>query len=302
MSATAITTPEIIEAHRKSGRFVKVDGIRTFIREQGNGHPVVCSHGMWGSSYLYRKVLHELASRALRGICWDLPGFGLTDRPADFDYSWSGLGRFAISAVDVLRLERFHLVVHDVGGPIGFELAAARPDRIASLTILNTMIDVTEFRPPWPMAPFRHRGVGELWLAGLNKPLFRQLMKMQGIGNPDSVSKAELGAYLDLMRGEDAGRSFLKIMRSNERTQEKQALYRSVVRDVPYPVQVVWAADDPALKLSRYGEQARAAAALKTIHTIPGRHFPQEDQAPAIAEHIATIAGRAERTARPDLR
>ena len=72
----------------------------------------------------------------------------------------------------LLELDRFHLVVHDIGGPVGFELASRLPDRVASLTIFNTMIDVTTFTPPWSMRPFRYRGLGELWLKGLNKPMF----------------------------------------------------------------------------------------------------------------------------------
>jgi haloalkane dehalogenase len=141
--------------------------------------------------------------------------------------------------------------------------------------------------------------VGELRLAGMNKAVFRRLMALQGLGDPDSVSKAELGAYLDLMRGEDRGRAFLKIMRSTERTAEKEALYHSVVRDVPYPVQVVWAAEDPALSLEQYGAQARAAAGLEKINTISAKHFPQEDQAPAIAEYVAKIARTAKLAEQP---
>jgi haloalkane dehalogenase len=286
------TTAEVVDAHRRSGRAFSAGGVRSFVREQGRGPAVVCVHGMWGSSFLYRKVLRELANRHMRGVCWDLPGFGLAERPSDYDYSWSGLGSFCVAAVEALELERFHLIVHDIGGPVGFELAAAHRDRVASMTILNTMIDVTAFKPPWSMEPFRHRGVGEMWLAGMSKPLFRSLMMLPGIGDRTSVTKAELGAYLELMRGDDRGRSFLKIMRSTERTPEKEALYRSTVRDVPYPVQVIWAAEDPALKLGTYGERARAAAGLKELQTIPGKHFPQEDQAPAIADRVAAIARR----------
>ncbi|HEY4996898.1 MAG TPA: alpha/beta fold hydrolase [Solirubrobacteraceae bacterium] len=285
-----ITSAEVIEAHRRAGRGFTADGVRSFIREAGTGMPVVCSHGMWGSSFLYRKVLSELAARGLRGICWDLPGFGLAERPDDYDYSWSGLGRFSVAAVEELELERFHLVVHDIGGPVGFELAAALGERVATLTILNTMIDVTDFKPPWSMEPFRHRGLGELWLAGLTRGLFVRLMRLQGIAEQQSVSTSELGAYLELMRGDDGGRAFLKIMRSTERTPEKQALYRRVVSDPRYRVQVVWGAADPALKLGTYGEQARIACGLERIHTIPAKHFPQEDQAGAIAAHVATLA------------
>jgi pimeloyl-ACP methyl ester carboxylesterase len=189
----------------------------------------------------------------------------------------------------VEELDRFHLVVHDIGGPVGFELASTLPDRVASLTIFNTMIDVTTFNPPWSMRPFRSRGAGELWLKGLNRPMFRYLMGLQGVGNRRAVSKAELNAYLELMKHGDGGRAFLRVMRSTERTPEKQALYRSVAGSGRYPVQVVWAADDPALRLDSYGEQARQAARLSKLELIPGKHFPQEDQPVAMATHIAAI-------------
>jgi hypothetical protein len=53
-------------------------------------------------------------------------------------------------------------------------------------------------------------------------------------------------------------------------------------------------ADDPAMTLAVYGEKARAAAGLAEVATVPGKHFPQEDQAPAIARKIAEQALRAQ--------
>jgi haloalkane dehalogenase len=44
------------------------------------------------------------------------------------------------------------------------------------------------------------------------------------------------------------------------------------------------------MPISTYGEKARAAAGLTVIDRIPGKHFPQEDQAPAIATRVASIA------------
>jgi haloalkane dehalogenase len=290
---------DVLAAHERAGRYFEAAGVRSFVREQGSGPAVLCLHGMIGSSFLYRKVLAELAERGLRGIAFDLPGFGLADRSKAADYSWTGLGEFCVAAIDQLGLGDFHLVVHDIGGPVGFELAAAVPGRVASLTLLNTTIDVTAFKSPWTMEPFRHRAAGELWMRSLNAPAFRFLMRLQGIGDPAATTNAELNAYLALIKGSDHGRAFLKIMRSTERTAAKQAKYRSAVRDVPYPVQAVWAADDPTMTLAVYGEKARAAAGLADLHVIGGKHFPQEDQAPAIAARIAKLAILATKPGRP---
>jgi pimeloyl-ACP methyl ester carboxylesterase len=285
-----VTSREVIAEHRAAGRRFEAGGVTSFVREQGEGEAVLCMHGVPASCFLYRKVLAELEGRGLRGVAFDLPGLGLADRPVDFDYTWTGLGRFSAAAVDALALDRFHLVVHDIGGPVGFELAGAMPDRVATLTVLNTLVAVDGFKRPWSMEPFARRGIGEVYLRTLSKPAFRMLMRLQGIEDPSALSREEMDAYVDLLREGDGGRAFLRIMRGFERTAEKQALYEGVLRDGRHPVQIVWGAKDPALKLDVHGEQARRAAGLDEIHTVPGKHFLQEDQAPAVAQHIAGLA------------
>jgi pimeloyl-ACP methyl ester carboxylesterase len=126
----------------------------------------------------------------------------------------------------------------------------------------------------------------------MTAPVFRALMRLQGIGDISQVSTAELGAYLALLKGEDRGRAFLQVSRSAQATADKQQKYRAVVGSAAYPVQVVWGAQGPAMPARTYGERARAAAGLPAIDRIPGKHFPQEDQAPAIAARIAAIASR----------
>jgi haloalkane dehalogenase len=285
-----VSATQVIAAHRAAGREFEAADVRSFVREAGTGDPVVCVHGVPSSCFLYRKVLEELATRGLRGIAFDLPGLGLAQRPADFDYTWTGLGRFCTAAVDALGLDRFHLVVHDIGGPVGFELAAAMPERVRSMTVLNTLVDVATFKRPWSMEPFARRGVGVIYLRTLTKPAFRFLMGLQGIADRSAVSNAELDAYVDLLKREDGGRAFLRIMRGFERTPEKQELYRAVLGSDRYPVQVVWGERDPALTAEVHGEIARRAAGVEIVHRVPGKHFLQEDQAPAVAEHVARIA------------
>ena len=73
---------EAIEQHRAAGREFEAGGVRSFVREQGEGEPVVLMHGIPVSSFLYRKVLPLLAERGLRGVAFDLPGLGLAEKPA----------------------------------------------------------------------------------------------------------------------------------------------------------------------------------------------------------------------------
>jgi haloalkane dehalogenase len=288
MSASA---EQIAAGHRATLRRLSASGVASGVLEAGavDAPAVVCLHGVPTSSFLYRKVVPELASRGLRGICFDLPGLGVADRPPDFDYTWTGLGRFAAAAVDALALDRFHLVVHDLGGPVGFELAARMPDRVLSLTLLNTLVAVESFRRPWVMEPLAHKGIGPVWLASMRPGLFVALMRRLGIEDQRAVTDAELAAHRTLLLAGDGGRAFLAIMRGFERTAEKESLYRSVVGDPRRPRQVLWGAKDPALKMRPLGEIAARIAGVP-LETLPARHFPQEDNASGVAEAVARLA------------
>jgi hypothetical protein len=70
-------------------------------------------------------------------------------------------------------------------------------------------------------------------------------MRLQGIQDMNAVTGAELDAYVDLLRANDGGQAFLQIMRGFERTREKRELYRSVLRDRPYPVRIIWGSERP---------------------------------------------------------
>ncbi|MDT5306800.1 MAG: hypothetical protein QOE48_2475 [Mycobacterium sp.] len=279
---------DVIASHQLSGMTFKAGGVGSFVVERGYGAPVVCLHGVPASSFLYRKVLTELATRGLRGVAFDFPGLGLAERPSDFDYSWSGLARWTGQAIDALGIDRCHLVVHDIGGPIGFEWAITHPERVSSLTVLNSPVDVAVFRRPWPMHPFAIRGVGQAWLASMRPPAFGWIFRHVGIADNAAISNAEVNAYVALMKHGNHGNAFLKIMRGFELTQAKQNFFYEGLRSRPYPAQVVWGQLDRMLADDRR-HAIQHALALDTAVLLPARHFLQEDQAPAIATAVDSL-------------
>ena len=278
---------EIVDNWAARGRRLEVPGAGTTVWEEGDGDPVVCLHGVPASAFLYRKVLPELAARRLRGVAVDLPGLGLADRPRDFDYRWSGLSAWTAGAIDALGLDSFHLVLHDIGGPIGFDLVTRMPDRIASLTVLNTMVRVASFKRPWAMEPFARRGIGELYLRTLHPFAFERLMRLQGVST--GVPAPELRAYVDLLKRGDGGAAFLRIMRGFERTEAFERRILAALAGRAFPAQVLWGEGDPALRIDPYGEHVRQALGVDEVVRLAGRHFVQEDAPGAIAEHVARL-------------
>jgi pimeloyl-ACP methyl ester carboxylesterase len=282
-------TASAIEEHRAAGREFEAGGVRSFVREQGSGDPVVLMHGVPVSSFVYRKLLPLLVERGLRAVAFDLPGTGLADRPREFDYSWSGLGRWTAAAIDSLEIDRCHLVLHDIGGPVGLEWGLRDPERILSLTAMDTMLDVGRFRRIWSMQILAIPVVGEIWIAASRPPVARWLYYRQGIADRSVVPSHEVDAQLALARREDGGRALLRIVRGFELSDDKERFYRDGLSALRCPRQVVWGERDPAL-----GESRRLAAqemlGVDEALLLPAKHFLQEEQAPAVARAIARIA------------
>jgi haloalkane dehalogenase len=149
----------------------------------------------------------------------------------------AGLGRWLLAATDALELDRFHLVVHDIGGPIGFGLAHAAPERVPGA--------------------------------------FAAIMRLVGVSR--HVPTAEIACWLPLLFGEDNGRAFPKIMRGFQLTEAGRRRYLDAVRNTPYPVQIVWGERDRRLPWRRYGVQAQLASGVEDATLLPTKHFVQED-------------------------
>jgi pimeloyl-ACP methyl ester carboxylesterase len=283
------TPNAVIAAHQAQGREFRAAGVRSFVRGAGSGETVLCVHGIPASSFLYRKLLPVLAAHDLRGVAFDLPGLGLAERPAAFAYNWTGLGEWCAAAVDALALDRFHLVVHDFGGPVGFELCARMPQRIRSLTILNTVVEVEHFHRPRALELLARPRFSVPALRLLPRSAFRMLMWRVGIADRSSTSDAELDAWLELLRRDDGGRACVRMATGLERTRAKSDLYAGAIRGLTVPVQVLWGVEDPVLTADREGERMRAVTGVPLVR-LPGKHFLQEDCFKAIGDHVARLA------------
>ncbi len=118
----------------------EIDGLDIFYREAGsNSKPTILMlHGFPSSSHMYRDLIKDL-SEDFHLIAPDYPGFGQSSSPlpSGYDYSFQNLAVTIDHFIDVLGLKKFSLYVQDYGGPVGFRIAAQRPELIQALIIQN---------------------------------------------------------------------------------------------------------------------------------------------------------------------
>lgn len=127
--------------------FVEVGGHRLHVMTGGQGRPVLMLHGNPSWGFLYRKVASALASGGgLRAVMPDLLGLGLSDKPRDpAVHTLERHARLIGGLIDRLDLRGLVFVGQDWGGPIGLCALADRPDRLAGMVLLNTVVG-----PPRP--------------------------------------------------------------------------------------------------------------------------------------------------------
>ncbi len=119
---------------------VDVDGASLRVMTAGEGDPLLFLHG-WGlSPRAYSAGITRLTAAGLRVIAPALPGFGGSDGPALRGIDMPAYSQLVGSLLDVMDVDHPAFVVgHSFGGGIGIQLATDRPERVRSLTLLNSV-------------------------------------------------------------------------------------------------------------------------------------------------------------------
>jgi pimeloyl-ACP methyl ester carboxylesterase len=121
---------------------IDVDGVSIFYREAGSpdGPTLLLLHGFPSSSRMYAPLFARLAD-AFHLVGPDYPGFGHSDAPDPkaLDYTFDNIARIIERFTELLHLDRYSLFVQEYGGPVGYRLALAHPDRLAALVVQNAV-------------------------------------------------------------------------------------------------------------------------------------------------------------------
>lgn len=270
--------------HEAAGRYVQVEGQQVFVREQGQGPVVLLVHGVPTSSFLYRTMMGPLADRGMRAVAFDFPGLGLSDKPPGRAYDWHALASSMHAVVTALGYDRVHLVVHDIGGPIAVEWANLHPERVGSLTVTNTLLDVASFKRPFPMNTFVMPAVRHAVFAAQNTPMFTVLFNRRGVLKP--ISREIVASYLWLLEHKRGRRPFLDVMAGFDLTPEHRDWLRDGLLRLAPPMQVVWGEQEVAIPRHQL-EYVRETFPLEHEHYVQARHFLQEDEPERIAAHVS---------------
>lgn len=129
---------------------IDIDGVELFYRAAGQrGAPgLLLLHGQPCSSFYFRNVIGPL-SEVAHVVAPDLPGFGFTEAPEDYPYTFDAMAETVDALLRVVGMDRFFLYVHDFGSAVAYALARKCPERVLGLIIQNGNAHEEGLGEPW---------------------------------------------------------------------------------------------------------------------------------------------------------
>lgn len=269
-------------------RSVMIDGHWMAYTDEGAGPVLLFVHaGMW--SFVFRDVIVRL-QESFRCVTLDFPGSGASPQP--FDGRPPDLvasSRMLETFVDALDIDRLTLVCHDLGGAVGFGLAARRPGLIDGMVFANTFA----WRPDRKLlrAMLRITGGRTLTAIDVATNLIPRLTATRfGVGR--HLDRADRKLFLEPFRSRTARRRFHDLLGDaltiDDHFDRIDRAMRTTLRDKP-TLTIYGERNDP------FGFQARVEATLGDVESIVmpnGNHFPMMDDPDLFAESVKSWHAR----------
>lgn len=249
------------------------EGGLAYSDEGPKGAPaLIAVHGVPGSGRDFRYLAPQLTP-ALRVVRVDLPGFGGSAPVADAVATLRGRARVVLALADALRLDRFAVLGHSMGGGTALVLAAEEPARVSHLVLMASL------------ALRLHRGLGAPprifgWVGrALEVPGLRALLlpwvragyRRRRFPGVDEKEAAEFALQLRALSAVDFD------------------LLLAAVRGPLPPALVAYARDDHMIETSIAAELAAALPGARVLAFDDGGHNIQKTRALELGEAVREL-------------
>ncbi len=278
-------------------RTVNVDGLSIFYREAGSKDaPVLLLlHGLPSSSRMFEPLFARLSDH-FRLVAPDYPGFGHSDwpEPKQFGYTFDRIAAITQKFTEAIGLKRYHLYMQDYGGPVGFRMALAHPDRVQSLIVQNAVAHDGGLGINWKTrrAYWADRAANES--AMRTNLLSLNATRTRHVGSDPAVDRYDPDLWTD---------EFGFLSQPGQADIQSDLFYDYRTNVAAYPawqawmknhqprLLVIWGKFDPSFDISE-PEAYRSDVATAEVHVLEAGHFALDTRANEIAELVAGFVRR----------
>jgi len=230
---------------------IEIDNLSFDCRISGNEEDelVILLHGFPESSFMYRELMKDLSELAYYCMAPNMRGYSEGARPAGIsNYSIDKLSKDIMDIAHYAGREKFHLIGHDWGAAIGWQIVHDNPEAILSWSGLSVPHTQSFFEALLNDSDQKQRSryiklfqipvLPELKMKSKNFKIMREMW--------DAHSKEEVEDYLSILNGNKALTAMLNYYRaSSELT--KKARTRKILGDIHVPTLFIWGKNDEAI-------------------------------------------------------
>lgn len=270
--------------------FWEVNGQQLHYIDEGKGEPILFVHGTPSWSFDYRNVIKKLKSD-FRCIAIDHIGFGLSDKPEDYDYATQNHSKTLQKFVLEKQLEDFTLVVHDFGAVIALNFALQYPEKVKGIVVLNSWFWSSKNDPEFvkirnvlksPLLPFLYR-----YLNFSPRFIFPKSFGDRKI--PSRLLKQYTKPFANKAQ-RNGPLAFAKSLLNDQEWFEELWNRRNVLANKP--ILFIWGMKDPVIKPHYLEKFQLGFPNSKIIRLETSGHFPQEEQPGVVANAIVDFLNR----------
>ena len=276
-------------------RTVQVSGLSIFYREAGSPEAptILFLHGFPSSSVMF-ETLFPLLSARYHLVAPDYPGFGYSDAPdpQQFQYTFDHLAAIVDSFTAVLGLRQYTLYMQDYGGPIGFRLAIAHPEKVQGMIIQNAVSHLEGLSPLWDIrkAYWQDRPAHEAELRANFTSL--EATKQRHVGNTPHPERINPDTWTDeyaFLSSPGQTQIQLDLFYDYQTNLASYPRWQQWLRDHQPPLLVLWGKYDPSFTVAGAMAYKKDVPGCQVILLDAG-HFALDEALGQIAANILSFS------------
>ncbi|HYL11466.1 MAG TPA: alpha/beta hydrolase [Terriglobales bacterium] len=279
-----------------SYRTARIDGLSIFYREAGprDAPTLLLLHGLPSSSRMFEPLFARLSDR-YRMVAPDYPGFGHSDwpDPKQFAYTFDHYADIMNRFTETLGLSRYTLYMQDYGGPVGFRMVLAHPERVEALIVQDAVAHNEGLGANWKTRRefWAHRAANEDALR--TNLLSLETTRLRHAGNDPDVERHDPDLWTDefYFLNQPGQAEIQSDLFYDYRTNvDAYAKWQAWMRQNQPRLLVIWGKYESSFDSSE-PESYRRDVPNAEVHIVDGCHFALDTAADEIAALVEGFVG-----------
>jgi len=193
-----------------ASRFLVIDNMMIHYRDEGEGDVLLLLHGAFSSLHTFNDWNKQL-KKHYRVIRLDLMGFGLTGPNDANDYSMENHIRVLKTFLNILKIEKCHVVGNSLGGWLAWEFTYRYPQKVDKLVLIDSAGFLEEENVPIPFKLARTPVFGRIIKYVVRPQILEQFLR-QVYFDQSKVTEQLITRYYELFNREGNPDAFLKLV------------------------------------------------------------------------------------------